>query len=292
MSRTPGAYIIVKTMIARLPYIIEILTPKKGDASSERSLRDANRFGERYSRILAAGCAVSVPDNPLGTPRLHALEVADRLGLAVDPERFIMNLNTYHSREGLEELLEASAGKGVRYLLVVRGDGSPGLPKLRPEDVGAGATMVTSIELLAYINRRYPGVFVTGCAYNHYKPAAVETAKLEKKIAAGAKFVITQPVIGKDPAIGRLLGASGLGIHGPASGPTSGGPVAVIVEAWMSCKTELLVKSVKGENVRVPFPYDPMGNLEGLHRAYPGIPVYLSMLDFSVEWERLLPRLG
>jgi methylenetetrahydrofolate reductase (NADPH) len=275
-------------MIDRLPYIIEILTPKKGDASPERSLRDVNRFGERYSRIHAAGCAVSIPDNPLGIPRLHALEAADRLGLAVDPERFIMNLNSYHSREGLEELLEASAGKGVRYLLVVRGDGSPGLPKLRPEDIGAGASVVTSIELLAYINRRYPGVFVTGCAYNQYKPAAVETAKLAKKIAAGAKFVITQPVIGRDPAIDGLLGVSGLGIHGPASD----GPIPVIVEAWMSCKTDLLVKSVKGDDVRVPSPYDPMGNLGELHRAYPGKPVYLSMLDFSVEWERLLPRLG
>jgi hypothetical protein len=41
--------------------------------------------------------------------------------------------------------------------------------------------MVTSIELLEYINTEYSGLFITGVAFNQYKPMKFELEKLKKK---------------------------------------------------------------------------------------------------------------
>ena len=65
--------------------------------------------------------------------------------------------------------------------LRAEGDGGPELPKLQPGDLDVHVNMVTSIELLWYINSRYAGTFCTGAAFNQYKPQSVERAKLEKK---------------------------------------------------------------------------------------------------------------
>ena len=50
------------------PYIIELLTPRKStEGYSEQLL---HRFGERFTRIMQAGCGISIPDNPMGNLRL------------------------------------------------------------------------------------------------------------------------------------------------------------------------------------------------------------------------------
>jgi hypothetical protein len=43
---------------------------------------------------------------------------------------------------------------GLKYLLVVRGDGGPNLPKLDPKSIGGGRNVATSPDLLRYINTR------------------------------------------------------------------------------------------------------------------------------------------
>jgi methylenetetrahydrofolate reductase (NADPH) len=272
------------------PYIVELLTPGAGAGADGGALQ---RFGRNYRRIVESGCGSSVPDNPLGNPRMQALEALGRVGLPVDPEGFVMNLNTFHGREELGGILRRAADAGVRYLLVVRGDGSPSLPRLAPADLGAKAPgtlpdtaaggVVTSADLLAWIHREFPGRFVTGAAYNQYKPASVELSRLKRKLEAGAAFVVTQPVLADDPALEAL----------------SGLPVPVVVEAWMSGNLGLFRKSVKAELPPGiegppggnPAGYDPVENLEAIHRRFPGRPVYLSMLDFGADWRRLLPRL-
>ena len=160
-------------------------------------------------------------------------------------------------------------------MLVVRGDGSPDLPKLQPRDLEVEVKMVTSIELLRYINTRYGETFCTGAAFNQYKPESVERAKLAKKKSAGARFLVAQPVMGDDAIIASLMDEN----------------IPIVLEAWMSPRIELFVKSVKGNTSMNLDSFDPVKNLATLHELYPQNCVYLSMLYSLSDWRAVLPRL-
>ena len=255
------------------PYLIEILTPKRSTLGHLEE--NMNLFSERYRRILASGLGISIPDNPMGRPRYSALEVVAYCDLPIESKRIVMNLNTFHTKGELDGILNAASSLGLTYLLIIRGDGGPALPKLEPESVGGKKSVVTSIDLLKYINTEYPGVFVTGAAFNQYNPASFETNRLKDKIDAGARFVITQPVIGKDPNV-DVLQDFGL---------------PIVIEAWMSKNLDLLFKSVRKEKDERARRYDPVENLRILHDAYPRNCLYLSMLGFDQEWHTVLPRL-
>jgi methylenetetrahydrofolate reductase (NADPH) len=254
------------------PYFIELLTPRKDAPNREADLK---RFSARYRRIFDAGCGISIPDNPMGRPRISAVEAIRQSDLPVDGDRIVMNLNTFHSHAELNELLDQAAGLGLRYLLVVRGDGGPQLSKLDPRSVGGQKSVVTSAELIRYIHASRPKSFVTGAAFNQYAPRTFEVRKLHTKIEAGAAYVITQPVIGADSGVLEL---ESLGIP-------------VVVEAWMSKNIDLLIRSVRAEADAAPADYDPFENLALLHNVFPQNCVYLSMLSFQLDWEKHLPRL-
>ena len=253
-------------------YLIEILTPKRSTPERDREMM--NRFAERYRRIHDSGIGISIPDNPMGQPRHSALETIDRCDLPVDPERTVINLNTFHTKAELDGLLETAANSGVKYLLIIRGDGGPALLKLDPASVGGESSVATSIDLLRYINAAYRGRFITGAAFNQYNPIDFEMKRLKAKIYAGAKFVITQPVIGQDPNVDLLKTFD----------------IPVIIEAWMSEKVDLLLKSVRKPKDERAEGFDPMKNLTRLHDAYPQSCIYLSMLSFKQDWKGLLPR--
>ena len=258
----------------QVPYLIEILTPKRGSPGTVGE--DMQRFAERYSTILAAGCGISVPDNPMGQPRYSALDAIHHGKLPVRPDRMVLNLNTFHTKAELERLLTDATRAGVRLLLVVRGDGGPQLPKLDPKLIGGSKTVTTSSDLIRYIHAQYPGLFITGASFNQYNPMDFEIAKLRQKIEAGAKFVITQPVIGRDPNVEPLKQFD----------------LPVVIEAWMSKNVALLLKSVRKPESGEAAAYDPVGNLKTLHELYPGNCVYLSMLGFKQDWKAVLPRLA
>jgi methylenetetrahydrofolate reductase (NADPH) len=254
-------------------YLVEILSPKRLESADNRY--ESSLFAERYYRIVDLGLGISVPDNPMGRPRLSFLEMIELEGLPVKPERVVMNLNTFHTKEELDELLKKAAELGLKYLLVVRGDGGPSLSKLDPKSIGGDQSIATTPDLLRYINTAYSGKFITGCAYNHYSPLPFELNRLKEKIGAGAKFVVTQPVIGKDLNVDPIF--------------TLGIPI--VIEAWMSKNVELLFKSVrKQEDLRAE-EYDPVANLCSLHDAYPDRCIYLSMLGFKRLWREILPKL-
>ena len=101
-----------------------------------------------------------------------------------------------------------------------------------------------------------------------------ESDRLAQKIDAGAKFAITQPVLGKDQNVDLLKNFS----------------ISVVIEAWMSAKVDLLLKSVQRQRDERVQGYDPVKNLEILHDTYPENCVYLSMLSFKQAWKRILPR--
>jgi len=251
------------------PYLIEMLTPKRAQTPPAELF---DRFAGRFSAILDAGCGISVPDNPMGQPRYSTVECIERSGLAFNPEYLLMNLNTFHTREELDTLLAGAAAADIRYILAVRGDGGPLLGRLDPKSIGGSFNVATTPDLLRYINTAYPGRFITGAAFNHYKPAKFELKRTRDKIDAGACFIVTQPIIGRNETINRLLDLG----------------VPVVLEAWMSDNIELLYRSVGRKRQDGEPPYDPWKNLQELQDAYPGCCIYLSMLSFKKDWRRLL----
>ena len=232
------------------PYIIELLTPKQSDERFEEKL---DEFAQRYSRILTEGATVSVCDNPLGNLHFTAMEVVGFLQLQFQPERTLLHLNSFHRKPDFDDFLAEARGHGLKYLLIVSGDGSPRLPRLEPDELGMDAKTVTSVEMLRYIEKQYPGCFTCGVAFNQYEPLDSEREKLSRKLDAGARFVITQPVIGREDSVAAL---ESLG-------------VPVFVGAWMSKHIEPLCECI-GVQRPLEARYDPLSNLGRVKEAYPG----------------------
>jgi len=255
------------------PYLIELLSPKRSPAEKIDKL--LHRFSGRFQQIMGAGCGVSIPDNPMGQPRLGALESIDLKKLPIDPDKLVMNLNTFHTKEELDKLLNRAADSGLKHILVVRGDGGPLLRKLDPKKIGAEKSVVTSMDLIRYIHRSHPGRFITAAAFNPYRPLGMEMERMKQKIAAGAAYAVTQPIIGRDAGVDELLSLD----------------IPVVVEAWMSTNISLFNRSVGRQSNDQAEGYDPKANLTSLHTHYPKSCVYLSMLSFSQPWSQLLPRL-
>jgi 5,10-methylenetetrahydrofolate reductase len=255
------------------PYIVELLTPKRSD--EKHTDGNLDRFALRYNQIIDSGCGLSIPDNPMGQPRMGALESMDLMRLPMDPEKVIMNLNTFHTKTELDHLLNRAADSGLRHILVVRGDGGPLLSKLDPKEIGGEKSVATSIDLIRYIHRAHSGRFITAAAFNPYKPVRFELERMQQKIAAGAAYAVTQPIIGRDAGVDDLIALN----------------IPVVVEAWMSTNIDLFNKSVGRQNSGQADTYDPVANLEAIHAHYPESCVYLSMLGFNQPWSDILPRL-
>ena len=246
---------------------VELQTPKR---ASEDVEKDLMTFEDKYRKVVDAGWIVCITDNPMGLLSYGAMETIDLLGLPVRPEQLMVHLNTFHPRQELDEILGTFKDAGGRHLLVVSGDGSQRLHRLEPAEIGMACTTVTSVELLRYIDREYPGRFTCGVAFNPYEPQDAELEKMERKAAAGAAFIITQPIIGRDD---RLAGLEPFGLP-------------VTLDAWMSKKLHLLSECV-GHEIPEGTPYDPIENLRDLRRHYPDYGLYLAILGFKTQYPLL-----
>jgi len=248
-------------------YHVEVLPPKQ---DSEKLEKDLERFSNKYLRVMDSGYCACITDNAMGLLSFQGTEMIEELNLPVIPEQVMIHLNTFHTKDDLDNILNICKTKGIRYLLIITGDGSERLPKLHPSDVGAtDVESVTSVELLKYINREYPDTFVLGVAFNPYEPEEHELEKMERKIKAGATFIITQPLIERNEIVDRLLEKY------PG--------IPVIVEAWMSRKLHLLSEAV-GYEIPENTEFDPISTLKMLHKLYPGCGVYLSLLGFKTQY--------
>ncbi len=245
-------------------YHIEILTPKQ---NSEKLDDDLEKFAEKYTQVLASGNVACITDNPMGLLSFQATEVIPELGLPVEPEQLCIHLNTFHTREHLDTILRGAAEMGAKYLLTISGDGSERLPKLTPEAAGIACNTVTSVELLRFIEREYPNTFVCGVAFNPYDPPEHAFERMDLKVEAGAQFIITQPVIDKEPLLYDLRRYR----------------LPVIVDAWMSKKIHLLSECV-GYEIAEDTPYDPIANLKALQANHPDCGLYLALLGFKTQF--------
>ncbi len=249
-------------------YHIEILPPKQ---DSEKLDADLELFASKYQRAMDSGYCICITDNAMGLLAFQGTELIEELDLPVDPAQLMIHLNTFHTKEDLDHILNICKTKGIESLLIISGDGSDRLPKLQPSDIGeTEIEAVTSVELLKYITREYPDTFVLGVAFNPYEPEEHEFAKMERKIKAGASFIITQPLIEKNAIVDELL------VKYP--------DIPVTIEAWMSKKLYLLSEAV-GYEIPEDTAFDPIETLKELHRIYPNCGVYLSLLGFKTQYD-------
>lgn len=248
---------------------VEVLPPRQNAEDLEVRL---DRFATRYKKILDAGYCACITDNAMGNMSFQGPEIIEEYNLPVNSENVMIHLNTFHSKKILDNILDTCIMQGIKYLLVVSGDGNVRFPKLRPSDLGIqGVSSVTSVELLQYINREYAGVFILGVAFNPYEPEEEEAEKMDRKISAGAEFVITQPIIEKNPIIDELIDRI---------------EIPVMVEAWMSKKLHLLSDCV-GYEIPEDTEYDPLATLANLQTEYPSGGVYLAMMNYKRQFNLL-----
>lgn len=247
-------------------YHVEIIPPKQ---DSQKLEEDLELFASKLTRIRGSGFTASITDNAMGLLAFQGHECIEELGIDIDPEKILIHLNTFHTKQNLEEILDECRKLGIFNLLVISGDGSTRLPKLRPEDVDAtGTASVTSVELTQYIRKRYPE-FNVGVAFNPYEPEAHEFEKLKRKLNAGASFVITQPIIEKNAIVDKMIEMYP--------------DLPVTIEAWMSKKLYLL-SDVVGYPIPEDAEFDPVGTLKQLEKDYPQCGFYLSLLGFKTQY--------
>lgn len=251
-------------------YLNEVLTPKQ---DSEDIEGDLAKFTEKYNASLAHDFVICITDNPVGMLSFEALDTIDTTGVETKPERLLIHLNTFHRKVDLDRMLRAMAERGLKYLLVVSGDGNDRLHRLEPAELGiTGVQTITSVELMTYINREYPGQFVHGVAFNHYEPQHSEREKLKRKLDAGAAFVITQPVIRRNDNVDWLKCLT----------------LPVFVEAWMTKRIDLVANCVGYELPPEDLNYDPLVNLRALRSAYPTFGVYAAFLGMKKQVNEVL----
>ncbi len=258
----------MKEWIEKGRYLVEILTPKQDCEDIEAAL---SKFAEKYRTVFDHGYVVSITDNPLGKLSFTAAETLEATEVPIDPERILIHLNTFHQKADLDEQLAYLIGRGIKYILAVSGDGSERLHRLEPEEIGIEANAVTSVELISYIRREFPGAFRLGVAFNPYEPQDEEREKMKRKIAAGAEFAITQPVIGRDENVDWLASID----------------IPVYVEAWMSKRIDLVSECVGYKIPEGATPYDPIENLKALMDNYRGRGFYLALLGLKKQIHNL-----
>jgi methionine synthase / methylenetetrahydrofolate reductase(NADPH) len=166
------------------------------------------KYFEGAQALTDAGCdAITLADNSLAILRVSNLAVGAML-----KERFgITPLLHLSCRDrnvlGLQSELLGMAALGMRHVLPLTGD-----PARTGDHPGAKSVYdVTSIELITIAQQLNDGFtqagkslkkktdFVIGCTFNpNAKNIDAQVQRLERKVAAGAQFVMTQPVFDVD----------------------------------------------------------------------------------------------
>ncbi|MBP5272846.1 MAG: methylenetetrahydrofolate reductase, partial [Clostridia bacterium] len=248
---------------------IEMIPPKH---ASKDLQADLDYFAERYERFMKDGFIASMTDNAMAILAFHGAEVLGELGLDAPADQVLFHLNTFHRKEELDRILNFAQDHGIRNILVITGDGSDKMHKLEPAELGrTDVPVITSVELLEYIHKNYPA-FILGAAFNPYEPPENEFAKLDRKLAAGASYVITQPIIGRDEQIDRLV--------------RDYPDLPVILEVWMSKKLYLLA-DVFDREIPEDTPYDPFETLETVRKLYPGCGINYSLMAYRTQYETI-----
>jgi homocysteine S-methyltransferase len=214
----------------------------KGVESTEESLLDQIASGHRViiceldppktlalekyfagaQALVQAGCdAITLADNSLAILRVSNLAIGAML-----KERFgITPLLHMSCRDrnvlGLQSELLGMAALGMRHVLPLTGD-----PARAGDHPGAASVYdVNSVELIAIARRMNEGFnhagksitaatrFVIGCTFNpNSKNLDAQVSRLKRKVAAGAQYVMTQPVFDLRVLDAMTTRTQGLGV--------------------------------------------------------------------------------
>ncbi len=214
----------VRNKVVRVIESAPVVAQTKPSAVVEESLLDRIAAGKRViiceldppktlalekfftgaQALVRAGCdAITLADNSLAILRVSNLAIGAML-----KERFgIMPLLHLSCRDrnvlGLQSELLGMAALGMRHVLPLTGD-----PARVGDHPGAASVYdVNSVGLIAIIKRLNEGFsqagkainratgFVIGCTFNpNAKNMDAQVQRLERKVAAGAQYAMTQPV--------------------------------------------------------------------------------------------------
>jgi methionine synthase I (cobalamin-dependent)/5,10-methylenetetrahydrofolate reductase len=165
---------------------------------------DLERYFKAAQYLVDAGSdAITLADNSLAILRVSNLAI----GAILKQQYNIMPLLHISCRDrnliGLQSELLGISALGIRHILPLTGD-----PAKFGDQPGASSVYdVNSIQLMEIISGlnkgynftgksiKYPTDFVMGCTLNpNAKNLDAQISRLERKVAAGASYVMTQPV--------------------------------------------------------------------------------------------------
>ncbi|HEY1476310.1 MAG TPA: bifunctional homocysteine S-methyltransferase/methylenetetrahydrofolate reductase [Chthoniobacterales bacterium] len=196
VERRPAETSILDLMASGQTVVVTELDPPK--------TLDLEKYFTAAQALIDAGSdAITLADNSLAILRVSNLAI----GAILKQQYNIMPLLHISCRDknliGLQSELMGIAALGIRHILPLTGD-----PAKFGDHPGSSSVYdVNSIQLMEIIrglnkgynfagkNIKYPTNFVMGCTFNpNAKNLDAQISRLERKIAAGAGYVMTQPV--------------------------------------------------------------------------------------------------
>ena len=195
-ERRPAETSLLDLMASGQTVVVTELDPPK-------TLDLGKYFTAAQALIDAGSDAITLADNSLAILRVSNLAI----GAILKQQYNIMPLLHVSCRDknliGLQSELMGIAALGIRHILPLTGD-----PAKFGDHPGSSSVYdVNSIQLMEIIcglnkgynfagkNIKYPTNFVMGCTFNpNAKNLDAQISRLERKIAAGARYVMTQPV--------------------------------------------------------------------------------------------------
>jgi homocysteine S-methyltransferase len=196
LRRRPAETSILDLMARGQTVVVTELDPPK--------TLDLDKYFKAARTLVDAGSdAITLADNSLAILRVSNLA----MGAILKQQHNIMPLLHISCRDknliGLQSELMGIAALGIRHILPLTGD-----PAKFGDHPGASSVYdVNSIQLMEIIsglnkgynfagkNIKYPTDFVYGCTFNpNARNLDAQVSRLERKIEAGASYVMTQPV--------------------------------------------------------------------------------------------------
>ena len=172
------------------------------------------------SKLEGKADALVISDNPGAQARMSPLTVAQAL-LAGGSEVIVTLTCRDRNRLALTSDLLAAAGSGLDNVLIVTGDfvNLGDHPDAKPvydldsvQAMGLALSLAEGRDLSGSEVEGRPGFFIGGSAAPGSTPLAPQVMKIRKKVAAGARFIITQPVDSIDQLQAFMDQAGDLGV--------------------------------------------------------------------------------
>ncbi len=243
---------------------------------------DYARILEGAAALKAAGTdALTVADNSMAILRMSNVALAHLVEREVGLTTIVHLTCRDRNSIGLQSELMGMAALGLRHVLAVTGDpakfgdvpDATSVYDLNSVDLIGAIIKLNGGQTLAGHPLKYRANFVVGCAFNpNVTNIEAQTKRLERKIAAGAQFVMTQPIYD------RQLAKT---VHDVAS--QFGVPVLVGVMPLLNARNaEFLANEVPG--ISIPHPVrDRMRGKEGDEGRKEGLAIAREMAEAVLE---------